>query len=105
MGFSGRSCVAVAVKYVFPFGDDGLKSNDFATVETIHDLCKFSTGYDLLVVFLLVSGHSQTEVADLLGVSRQAVSDQMLILWERYKAGRWITAREAKARRRIHHDQ
>lgn len=77
-----------------------MKQNDFATVETVLDLTRFCSGYDLLVVFLLISGHNQAETASLLGVSRQAVSDQMLILWERYKAGEWLTTREAKARKR-----
>lgn len=81
-----------------------MKQNDLRSVEVVHDLCRYSTGYQVLVMYLLVAGYSQAEVAQMLGISRQALNDEMILIREQYRTGEKLTFREAKARRRNRHD-
>ena len=76
----------------------------FTQVEVVLDLLRHCNGYHVLILFLILSGHSQAEVAQLLGISRQALNDEMILIREQYRAGRPLTYREAKSRRRNRYD-
>lgn len=73
-----------------------MRSKDFGTVETIIDLCKYSSGYHLLIMYLLVSGYSQSEVAKMLNISRQALNDELVLIRAQYIKGRKMTYRASK---------
>lgn len=73
-----------------------MKSKDFGAVETVLDLCKYCNGYHILILFLLVCGYSQVEVAQMLGVSRQALNDELILIRAQYIKGRKMTYRQAK---------
>lgn len=62
--------------------------NQYHIVENIADLSRSATGYDLLVLHTLLLGYTYKEVGDLLGVSKQAIHDQMRHLFRRYQEGR-----------------
>ena len=76
-----------------------MKRNDFASVEVVHDLCQYANGYHILIMFLLVSGYSQAEVAQMLGISRQALFHETLVIREQYRAGCRLSQRAARQTR------
>lgn len=61
---------------------------DLSDIDTMTDLLRVCGPYDTLVLYLIMSGHRQSEAAELLGVSRQAVHDQMRRMWVRYMTGK-----------------
>lgn len=81
-----------------------MKSNDIATVESVLDLTRYCNGYHILLLYLIASGYSQVEISQMLGISRQALNDEMILIREQYRAGRPMTYRESKAMRRNRHD-
>lgn len=81
-----------------------MSKSDLEQVELVADLTRFCTGYQTLILFLLVSGYSQAEVSRLLGISRQAVNYELIQILESYRAGQRLTYREAISRRINHHE-
>ena len=70
------------------FGDGDVKQNDLRSVEVVHDLCAVCDGHDLIVIYLVLLGYEQIEIARLMGVSRQAIDDRLKHVQERYHAGK-----------------
>lgn len=81
-----------------------MSKSDLEQVELVADLCRHCNGYQVLVLYLLVSGYSQAEVSRLLGISRQAVNYELIQILESYRAGQRLTYREAISRRINHHE-
>lgn len=74
--------------------------DDLQSVEVVHDLCMVANGVDLIIVYLMMLGLRQTEIADLMETTRQAVNDRLVRLQARYHEGRMLSARESKKKRR-----
>lgn len=70
--------------------------SDFQSVEIVTDLCRHANGYHILIMFLLVSGYSQAEVAQMLGISRQALHHETVVIRQMYFAGRKLSQRTAR---------
>lgn len=73
-----------------------MRAKDFAVTETILDLTRHCSGYHILLLYLLVCGYTQAETARLLGISRQALNDELILIRAQYIKGRKMTYRESK---------
>lgn len=60
----------------------------FDEVHTVLDLVSCCDGVDLIVVYLILLGLRQNEIADLMNTSRQAVNDRLSHIQARYHAGK-----------------
>lgn len=73
-----------------------MKSHDLQSVEVVEDLCRHATGYHILILYLLAYGFTQAETARLLGISRQALNDELVLIRAQYILGKKMTYRASK---------
>lgn len=76
-----------------------MKSHDLQSVEVVTDLCRHANGFHILILFLLVSGYTQAEVSEMLGISRQALHHETLVIRQQYYTGMKLNQRTAKQAR------
>lgn len=76
-----------------------MKEHGYECVEVVEDLCRYCNGFHVLILYLLVCGYSQAEVAQMLNISRQALFHETNVIRMQYHEGRKLNQRSARQAR------